>query len=64
MLVCLQVASAGCTESIILSAGSADSMDTLSTSAESIILSVLPPESMMFDTLSADWLCYYANIGG
>ncbi len=58
--VCLQVVSAGGTESIILSAGgtesmmlsaSAESMDTLITGAESIILSAPPAESMILSAL-------------
>ncbi len=49
--VCLRVASAGGTENIILSMGSTESM-MLSAQAESM------------DTLSAVWLCYYANSGG
>jgi hypothetical protein len=62
--VCLRVVSVGSAESmIIVSAGSAErmmlsahagSMDTLSTGAESIILSALPTESI---TLRAVWSC-------
>ncbi len=61
---CLQVASVGGAESIILSAGGvesmmlsahAESMDTLSASAESIILSVLPSATMI---LSALFSCF------
>ncbi len=71
MPVCLGVVSAGGAESIILSAGGAESMvlsvraesmDPLSTGADSIILSAPPAESM--DPLSAVWLCYCAYSGG
>ncbi len=60
MPVCLQDASARGAESIILSAGSAESMmlsasaesmDTLSTGADSITLSAPPAESMILSVL-------------
>ncbi len=60
MPVCLRFASAGGTESIILSAGvtesmmlsaSAESMDTLSASTESIIVSAPPAKSMILSAL-------------
>ncbi len=49
--MCLWVALAGNAESIIVSAGGAESMDTLSASAESIILSAPPAESMILTVL-------------
>jgi hypothetical protein len=70
MPVCLQVASAGGTESIILSAGGIksmmllvpiESMDNLSTGAESIILSAPPAESMILSVLFAQ---HYATLTG
>ncbi len=65
---CLQVASAGGAESIILSANSTESMmlsvrnetmDTLSAGAESIILSAPPAESIIVSAVSS---CYHATL--